>query len=92
MAIKRVRVIIEGLVQGVGFRYFVQRKAFSLGITGWVRNRADGRVEALFEGEENAVDIMLGEVKKGPSMSRVSNVRIFLEQPSKEFENFYIKY
>ncbi|MCJ7803146.1 MAG: acylphosphatase, partial [Desulfobacterales bacterium] len=52
----RVRVIIEGRVQGVFFRHHTQEMAFKLGVKGWVKNRRDGRVEALFEGDQEWVD------------------------------------
>ena len=67
---------IEGLVQGVGFRYFMQRRARGLGITGWVRNRADGSVEAVVQGSADAVAAMIAQAKQGPRTARVTNVKV----------------
>lgn len=67
---------IEGMVQGVGFRFFMQRRARSLGITGWVRNRLDGSVEALVQGSPDAVAAIIAEAKQGPRSSRVTNVKV----------------
>ncbi len=76
MAQRRVQVIISGRVQGVGFRASCQRQAVSLGLTGWVRNRWDGAVEALFEGDAAAVDAMVAWCWQGPAMADVANVEI----------------
>ena len=70
------RLTIEGLVQGVGFRFFVQRKARALGLTGWVRNRVDGSVEAVIQGSPEAIDTLINLARTGPSSARVTNVRI----------------
>jgi len=69
-------LMIEGAVQGVGFRYFMQRRARSLGITGWVRNRLDGSVEAIIQGSPDAVAAMIAQAKQGPRSARVTNVRV----------------
>ena len=76
MTQKRVQVVITGRVQGVGFRASCQRQAAALGLTGWVSNRWDGAVEALFEGEAAAVDAMLDWCREGPPMAYVSGVEI----------------
>ena len=70
------RLAIEGLVQGVGFRYFMQRKARALGVTGWVRNRADGSVEAIVQGSAKAVEDMIGLARQGPTNARVATVSV----------------
>ncbi len=70
----KVRVVIKGRVQGVGFRYWTQDKARDLGLDGWVRNRPDGDVEALFAGPETAVREMLAACWRGPTFSRVTDV------------------
>jgi len=67
---------IEGLVQGVGFRYFMQRRARGLGVTGWVRNRSDGSVEAVVQGSVDAVAAMIAQAKQGPRASRVTDVKV----------------
>ena len=69
-----VKVVIEGRVQGVGFRYWTEREARHLGLDGWVRNRRDGTVEALFSGPPDAVTEMLVLCEQGPAYSDVSKV------------------
>ncbi|MBK7845230.1 MAG: acylphosphatase [Bdellovibrionales bacterium] len=66
--------LIEGLVQGVGFRFFVLREAKELKLDGWVRNLLDGRVEALVRGSENAIEALTAKLRKGPLTSRVENL------------------
>jgi acylphosphatase len=70
------RVVVEGFVQGVGYRDFVRRAALRVGVSGWVRNRADGSVEALIEGAPADVEAMLGEMRRGPRGARVGNLRL----------------
>ncbi len=70
-----VRAIASGTVQGVGFRAFTVREAKRLGLDGWVRNRRDGTVEAVFRGEAAAIDRMLLALGVGPPGARVVNVR-----------------
>jgi acylphosphatase len=65
---------VSGRVQGVGFRYFTQRKAESLGLDGFVRNRPDGDVELEAQGHEEQVQALLDTVRKGPGMGFVSRV------------------
>jgi acylphosphatase len=69
-------VYVAGLVQGVAFRYYARREARSLGITGWVKNLHDGRVELLFEGEEAAVDQMVDWCRHGPRSAHVMDIQI----------------
>jgi acylphosphatase len=68
------RAVVRGRVQGVGFRWFAERNAQSLGVHGWVRNRPDGTVETLAEGDEGAVGEYLTRLSRGPSGSRVDEV------------------
>jgi acylphosphatase len=70
------RAVVRGVVQGVGFRFFAQRSARSLGVRGWVRNRADGSVESVAEGDEAAVAEYLARLEKGPFGSRVDGVEV----------------
>ena len=74
-----VRVRIEGRVQGVGYRYWTEGVAADLGLTGWVRNRRDGSVEALFAGPADDVRQMLDRCREGPPASRVTAVTILAE-------------
>jgi acylphosphatase len=72
----RARVLVTGRVQGVWFRESTRERASALGLTGWVRNLRDGRVEALFEGEREAVDAALDFVREGPRLARVVSVEV----------------
>lgn len=74
MDAKAVLVRIEGRVQGVCFRYWTKQEADRLGLDGWVRNRADGSVEALFSGPGKLIDDMLKACLTGPAAARVDNV------------------
>ena len=68
-------VTIRGRVQGVGYRYFVEREAQSRDLEGWVRNRRDGSVEAVFSGPAEAVTAMIAACRRGPSSARVDAVQ-----------------
>jgi acylphosphatase len=71
-----VRATITGRVQGVGFRAFVEREARARNLKGWVRNRRDGSVEAVFSGPPDIIDDMLSACRRGPSYSRVDHVDV----------------
>lgn len=86
----RAHLIMSGYVQGVFFRAHTQKKALAIGINGWVRNRYDGTVEALFEGEKEKIEEMMRWCHKGPSGARVSNVSIEWEEYRGEFKDFEI--
>ena len=75
MQAKTLRVIISGRVQGVGFRYWVRSAARDLGVDGWVRNRRDGRVEAVYSGTPAAVDRMLDASRQGPGHASVDGIQ-----------------
>ena len=68
------QVYVSGCVQGVAFRWYTQEKAAELGLAGWVRNLADGRVEAWIEGDEHAVGEMLAWLSQGPPAAHVEGV------------------
>jgi acylphosphatase len=76
------RVIVEGFVQGVGYRDFVRRVALRLGVSGWVRNRADGSVEALVVGAPAHIEALLAEMRRGPRNAMVTSLR--LAEPAAE--------
>jgi acylphosphatase len=74
---KIVRVRVSGRVQGVGFRAFVLRRAEAHGVCGWVRNRSNGDVEAIFAGSEHAVTVLCQTCRQGPPQARVERLDIF---------------
>jgi acylphosphatase len=86
----RVRLIIEGLVQGVWFRDSTRRKAKELGVFGWVKNRSDGGVEVLAEGTAEAVKQLMDWCHKGPPRAVVQRVREMHEEWQGEFDSFDI--
>ena len=73
---RAIQVRISGRVQGVGFRAWTERQASALGLSGWVRNRADGDVEAVFSGPEQAVEAMLAACRRGPRLASVTKVEV----------------
>jgi acylphosphatase len=77
----RHRLTVHGRVQGVGFRYSIARAAHTRGVTGWVANRADGAVEAVLEGEPDAVESVTRFAREGPRGAVVDRVDIADEEP-----------
>jgi acylphosphatase len=82
--ITSLRVHVHGIVQGVGFRDFLAMAAEAQNLDGWVRNRADGSVEALVSGPTKAVEIFVSHATKGPHGARVSAVDLHNSEPPKE--------
>jgi acylphosphatase len=82
--VTRARVRIIGFVQGVYFRSETAARAGALGVAGWVRNAADGSVEAVFEGDEDRVASMIEWCRRGPRDARVDDVAVDLEEPHGE--------
>jgi acylphosphatase len=80
MAVRR-RVLVHGRVQGVFFRDSTERQARSRGVSGWVRNRDDGSVEAVFEGDSDAVAALVRFCERGPSRAEVERVEVHEQQP-----------
>ena len=87
----RLHAIIEGRVQGVGFRYFVMEHAISLELTGWVRNRWDGTVEVIAEGKKEALEQLLRALQRGPRSAFVNKVKFTWQTYTGGFSNFRIK-
>jgi acylphosphatase len=77
----RKRVIAHGLVQGVFFRETVRRRAEAAGVAGWVRNNRDGTVEAVFEGDPDAVERLVGAMRLGPPGAQVDRVEVLVGEP-----------
>jgi acylphosphatase len=86
----RRRVVAHGRVQGVFFRDSTQREARSAGVAGWVTNRPDGAVEAVFEGEEDAVQRLVEFVRRGPGHANVEDVEVHDEEPER-LEGFTVR-
>jgi acylphosphatase len=88
----RAHVFVSGRVQGVFFRSETKHEAESRGVKGWVRNLSDGRVEAVFEGEEEAVKAVIEFCRRGPLEAIVASVDLAWENYTGEFDDFKIKY
>jgi acylphosphatase len=86
----RAHIIVSGRVQGVFFRDHTQRWASSLGLTGWVKNLWDGRVEVLTEGEKDTIDSLISRLKQGPPLAHVEKVDVTWEEYKDEFSGFRI--
>ena len=88
----QAHVFVSGNVQGVFFRSSTRRKAQSLDVKGWVKNLADGRVEAVFEGKEEAVNEMIQFCRQGPRAADVRDVEVERKEYTGKFDSFSIKY
>ena len=91
MIVKK-HVLISGRVQGVWFRATTREKAEELGVTGWVRNTSDGRVEAVFMGEEEKVDKLIEWCHHGPPLAEVEKVEVEPYTSDEEYKEFTIRY
>ncbi len=90
MEIQRLRLCVEGDVQGVGFRYSCRREALRLGLTGWVRNQRDSSVELVAEGPASALRSLADWCRRGPAHARVDAVHTEVLPASGEFVSFDI--
>ena len=90
MGLKRIEIIVRGRVQGVYYRATAEREARQHGLTGWVKNRKDGSVEMVVEGEEDAVKDFLAWAQVGPSTARVDKVETRWRSYTGEFTEFRI--
>lgn len=90
--LSRVHVFVSGRVQGVAYRYFVERRAAEIPVTGWVRNLRDGRVEIMAEGDKADLESFLGFLRQGPRMANVDDLDILWEDYRGEYENFRIEF
>jgi acylphosphatase len=87
----RLHAKVDGSVQGVGFRMFVLENAQTLGLSGWVRNTYDGRVEVLAEGPRALLEKLLERLQLGPRSAFVTEVQKDWETPTGEFKNFNVR-
>lgn len=83
-------IFISGFVQGVGFRRFVKHHAVKLGLTGWVKNLEDNRIEAVFQGSKEQIEKIISICKKGAFLSEVKDIEVFWDDISQNFEGFEI--
>jgi acylphosphatase len=88
----RAHVYVSGRVQGVFFRSETQDEAIRHGLTGWVRNLADGRVEAVFEGEKENVEKLIEFCRKGPPGARVTKADVTWEDYTGQFRSFTMRF
>ena len=86
----RAHIYVSGMVQGVFFRWHTKEEADKHGVKGWVRNLPDGRVEALLEGEKEAVEAVIEFCRRGPPLARVEKVEVQWEPYRGEYEKFRI--
>lgn len=89
---KAYSAVVEGIVQGVGFRYSARSRAASLGVEGWVKNRSDGSVEIVCEGNDKAVDDFLAWMHRGPSGASVHAVNVRQIPFTGKYSGFSIRY
>ncbi len=87
----RLHAVVDGRVQGVGFRYFVLEAALPLNLTGWVRNTADGQVEVVAEGDRKALERLLELLRRGPRAAYVTGVNQEWQPASGEFNRFDVR-
>ena len=85
------RYIVRGRVQGVGFRWFVEREAHMLGVAGWVRNNHDGSVEVLAQGTRDQLSGLHSRLREGPRAARVDSVEVSEAAPSEGLSSFRIE-
>ena len=88
----RAHIYVYGWVQGVGFRWSMQRVARRHGVKGWVRNLRDGRVEAILEGPRGAVEAVIRWAQRGPPLALVEKVEVYWEEYKGEFRDFTIRF
>ena len=88
---KQAKINIQGKVQGVFFREFVKKAARKLNLKGYVRNMRDDSVDVVAEGDEESLNQLIAECKKGPLMAHVKNVEVEFGKPEDEFDNFYVR-
>jgi acylphosphatase len=88
----RVHVVVSGLVQGVGYRYFVYRKAKDYNLKGYVRNLYSDDVEVMLEGDKGVILDLIQELKTGPISAHITGIKVEWEEGQSEFEDFQIKF
>ena len=90
-SVAQLHAVVHRDVQGVGFRYFVERQAREAGLTGWVQNRPDGTVECLAEGDRAALLRLLEDLQRGPGAAEVDSVEAAWGEPEHDFRAFGVR-
>jgi len=88
----RAEIVVNGLVQGVGYRYFVVREAQKLGLKGFTQNLYSGEVLTVAEGEKAIVEEMINKLRVGPSHASVKSCKVNWQEPKNEFTDFKVKF
>ena len=88
----RAEIVVNGLVQGVGYRYFVIREAKALGLKGFTKNLYTGEVLTVVEGEKALVEVMIKKLKVGPSHASVKNCKVDWQESKNEFTDFEVRF
>lgn len=89
---KRIHLIISGDVQGVGLRTWIRGVSREMGLVGWVKNREDGSVEVVAEGEKKELEKLIMDCHDGPDIAMVESVNVTWEEPTDEFVEFEVVY
>lgn len=89
---KRAEILVNGLVQGVGFRYFVLNEAHRLGLKGFVKNLYSGEVLTVVEGDKSLIEDLFNKIKAGPSHASVKNAHIEWDGSKNEFTHFEVRH
>lgn len=87
----RASILVKGLVQGVGYRWFVNRHATALGLKGFVENRFDGTVSVEVEGERSLIEELIVQLKVGPRSAQVNDLQLVWGEPTHDFKGFMIR-
>ena len=90
--IQELHAVVQGQVQGVGFRYFVVHHALTLSLRGYARNESDGSVEVVAQGPRPALERLLSLLRKGPSAAHVSEVTTTWRQPTEHLSGFHVRW
>jgi acylphosphatase len=88
---KQAHIFISGSVQGVGYRFFVKSWARTFGVVGWARNLPEGKVEAVFQGDEKSIKDLIGKCRKGPFLAEIKDIAIRWEDEKEEFGDFQVR-
>ena len=91
MTPRKIELVVSGVVQGVGFRYYVYQRARQLGLVGTVRNLPDGRVQVVAEGARGELEILIKELTVGPRFASVQDVELKWSEPSGSYDGFDVQ-